>query len=43
MTEEMGVTAVKLLVDRFSGRDYPLHVTIPTKLVIRESCGGKTV
>ncbi|MGO4273105.1 hypothetical protein AB4Z22_25250, partial [Paenibacillus sp. TAF58] len=37
----MGVTAVKLLVDRFTGRDVPLHVTIPTKLIIRESCGTK--
>lgn len=41
LTEDMGVTAVKLLVDRFNGRDVPLHVTIPTKLIIRESCGTK--
>ncbi|UKS27150.1 LacI family DNA-binding transcriptional regulator [Paenibacillus sp. HWE-109] len=42
LTEDMGITAVKLLVDRFNGRDVPLHVTIPTKLIIRESCGTKT-
>lgn len=43
LTEDMGVTAVKLLVDRFNGRDFPLHVTIPTKLIIRESCGSKNI
>ncbi|MFD0697458.1 LacI family DNA-binding transcriptional regulator [Paenibacillus sp. GCM10027628] len=37
--EEMGVTAVKLMVDRVKGRELPLHVTIPTRLMIRKSCG----
>ncbi|MFD0697440.1 LacI family DNA-binding transcriptional regulator [Paenibacillus sp. GCM10027628] len=41
LTEDMGITAVKLLVDRFNGREVPLHVTIPTKLIIRESCGTR--
>jgi len=39
-TEEMGATAVKLVVDRLNGREVPLHVTIPTKLMIRKSCGA---
>lgn len=39
-TEEMGATAVKLMVDRFKGREVPLHVTIPTKLIVRKSCGA---
>ncbi|WP_314586492.1 LacI family DNA-binding transcriptional regulator [Paenibacillus terrigena] len=39
-TEEMGVTAVKLLVDRFLGRELPLKVTVPTELIIRNSCGS---
>ncbi|KIL39049.1 hypothetical protein SD70_22575 [Gordoniibacillus kamchatkensis] len=38
--EEMGQTAVKLMVDRLKGRELPLHVTIPTKLMIRKSCGA---
>lgn len=39
-TEEMGRTAVKLLVDRFrNGRTLPLKVTLPSELVIRESAG----
>jgi len=39
-SEEMGTTAVKLMVDRFKGREVPLHVTIPTKLIVRKSCGA---
>ncbi|MGN8646592.1 LacI family DNA-binding transcriptional regulator [Gracilibacillus sp. HCP3S3_G5_1] len=39
-TEEMGRTAVKLLLDKIKGREIPLKVTIPTKLVIRDSCGS---
>ncbi|UKS27152.1 LacI family DNA-binding transcriptional regulator [Paenibacillus sp. HWE-109] len=38
--EEMGETAVKLMVDRLKGRERALHVTIPTKLRIRTSCGA---
>ncbi|CAH1054971.1 LacI family DNA-binding transcriptional regulator [Paenibacillus pseudetheri] len=41
-SEEMGRTAVKLMVDRFNGRVIPLHVTIPTNLVIRNSCGSES-
>ncbi|NOU87036.1 LacI family DNA-binding transcriptional regulator [Paenibacillus sp. LMG 31460] len=39
--EEMGETAVKLMVDRLRGRELPLHVTIPTKLMVRKSCGAE--
>jgi len=39
-TEEMGVTAVKLLVDRFLGRNFPLQVMVPTSLIVRHSCGS---
>jgi len=40
-TKEMGQIGVKLLLDRLNGRELPLTVTLPTELVIRESCGGK--
>lgn len=40
-TEGMGRTAVKVLLDRINGRDFPLKVIVPTKLIIRESCGSK--
>ncbi|SHM66174.1 LacI family DNA-binding transcriptional regulator [Gracilibacillus kekensis] len=39
-TETMGRTGVKLLMDRLDGRELPLKVVVPTKLVIRESCGS---
>lgn len=39
-SEEMGVTAVKLMIDRIKGREVPLHVSIPTNLVVRKSCGA---
>nr|WP_263324456.1 LacI family DNA-binding transcriptional regulator [Neobacillus sp. Marseille-Q6967] len=39
-TREMGKTGVKLLLDRLNGRELPLTVTLPTELVIRESCKG---
>lgn len=39
-TEEMGRQAVKMLVDRLSGRSIPLKVMVPTKLIYRESCGA---
>ncbi|MBN8252185.1 LacI family DNA-binding transcriptional regulator [Priestia flexa] len=38
-TEQMGQLAVNLLMDRINGRKIPLKVTVPTKLVIRDSCG----
>lgn len=40
-TREMGRTGVKLLLDRLNGRELPMTITLPTELVIRESCGGK--
>lgn len=40
-TEQMGKTAVNLLMDRLNGREIPMQVVLPTKLIIRESCGGK--
>ena len=36
-TKEMGQTGVKLLLDRINGRKLPLKVTVPTKLIIRQS------
>ncbi|MDT8862491.1 LacI family DNA-binding transcriptional regulator [Alkalihalobacillus sp. MEB130] len=36
-TEEMGKAAVKLLIDRFEGREIPFKLEIPTKLIVRES------
>lgn len=39
LSEDMGITSVKLLVDRFSGRNFPLHVTLPTSLIVRDSSG----
>jgi LacI family transcriptional regulator len=36
-TKEMGQIGVKLLIERINGRKLPLKVTVPTKLVIRES------
>ncbi|WP_221567191.1 LacI family DNA-binding transcriptional regulator [Alkalihalobacillus sp. TS-13] len=40
-TEEMGRTGVKLMLDRLKGRELPLKVTVPTELVIRDSCGAQ--
>lgn len=38
-TKELGRLAVKIMLDRLeSGRDYPLRLTLPFKLVERESC-----
>ncbi|WP_163528570.1 LacI family DNA-binding transcriptional regulator [Halobacillus ihumii] len=42
-TEEMGRLGVKLMVDRLNGREIPLKVTVPTKLVIRDSCGTRNL
>jgi LacI family transcriptional regulator len=41
-TEQMGKAAVHLLMDRLNGREIPMQVVLPTKLVVRESCGGKS-
>ncbi|WP_416147340.1 LacI family DNA-binding transcriptional regulator [Salipaludibacillus sp. HK11] len=40
-TEEMGGMAVKLLLDRLSGRELPIKVVVPCHLIIRESSGVK--
>ncbi|HWJ80042.1 MAG TPA: substrate-binding domain-containing protein, partial [Niallia sp.] len=40
-TKEMGKTGVKLLLDRIEGRQLPMTITLPTELIIRESCGSK--
>ncbi|WP_101842835.1 LacI family DNA-binding transcriptional regulator [Halobacillus sp. Marseille-P3879] len=40
-TEEMGRLGVKLMIDRLEGREIPVKVTVPTELVIRESCTAK--
>ncbi|MCK0472315.1 LacI family DNA-binding transcriptional regulator [Halalkalibacter sp. APA_J-10(15)] len=36
-TEEMGRTAVKLVLDQINGRTIPIKAVLPTNLVIRES------
>jgi LacI family transcriptional regulator len=38
-TEMMGRMAVKLLLDQINGREIAVQVTIPAKLIIRDSCG----
>ena len=41
---EMGQVAMELLLERIAGkRTTPRHIALPTKLVVRESCGGKPV
>jgi len=40
-TEEMGRMAVKVLSERLNHRDIPIKIVIPTKLIVRDSCGGK--
>ncbi|MFD2922456.1 LacI family DNA-binding transcriptional regulator [Halobacillus naozhouensis] len=40
-TEEMGRLGVKLMVDRLNGREIPIKVTVPTRLVVRDSCGTR--
>ncbi|TDL31878.1 LacI family DNA-binding transcriptional regulator [Jeotgalibacillus sp. S-D1] len=39
-TEDMGRLSVKLMIDRLEGRTIPVKVMVPSKLVIRESCGS---
>ncbi|MDQ6418415.1 LacI family DNA-binding transcriptional regulator [Paenibacillus sp. LHD-117] len=38
-TEMMGRMAVKLLLDRIGGREIPVQVTVPSKLIVRDSSG----
>lgn len=38
--EQIGKTAVQLLLERMEGRETAIHVEIETELVVRESCGG---
>ncbi|MUT67806.1 LacI family DNA-binding transcriptional regulator [Paenibacillus sp. NEAU-GSW1] len=38
--EQMGKTAVQLLLERIEGREAPMQVTMDTALIVRESCGG---
>lgn len=42
-TEQLGRVGVQLFLDRINGREIPMKVTLPTKLVIRESCGYKNI
>jgi len=39
-TEQMGQSAVKLLLERIGGREVPLKIVLPSKLIIRDSCGA---
>lgn len=39
-TEQMGQSAVNLLMDRMTGREIPLTVVVPSRLIVRGSCGG---
>jgi LacI family transcriptional regulator len=40
-TEQMGQSAVKMLIERIGGREVPLKVVLPSKLIIRSSCGAE--
>ncbi len=39
---EQGVTAARLLIDRLEHKEVPSKVYVPTRMVIRESCGCHT-
>lgn len=39
-SEQMGISAVDMLLGRIGGREVPLKVVTPTQLMIRESCGA---
>ncbi len=39
-TKDMGREAVNLLLRQFGSWELPLQVTIPTRLIVRESCGS---
>ncbi|HEY4432492.1 MAG TPA: LacI family DNA-binding transcriptional regulator [Paenibacillus sp.] len=41
-TEQMGQSAVKMLLERIGGREVPLKIVLPSKLIIRSSCGAET-
>ncbi|MCL6457073.1 MAG: LacI family DNA-binding transcriptional regulator [Gorillibacterium sp.] len=41
-TEQMGQSAVNLLMERITGREIPLKVVVPCRLIIRGSCGAVT-
>lgn len=40
-TEQMGQSAVKLLLERIGGREVPLKIVLPPKLIVRDSCGAQ--
>ncbi|MRX71552.1 LacI family DNA-binding transcriptional regulator [Bacillus lacus] len=39
-TEGIGSVAVKMLLDRINGREFPYKAVLPAQLVIRKSCGS---
>ncbi|MBJ6362766.1 LacI family DNA-binding transcriptional regulator [Paenibacillus sp. GCM10012307] len=39
--ELMGRMAVKLVLDQINGREEPIQVVVPTKFVVRSSCGAE--
>ncbi|MBW7453906.1 LacI family DNA-binding transcriptional regulator [Paenibacillus sepulcri] len=39
-TEQMGQTAVRMLLERIGGREVPLKVVLPARLIVRSSCGA---
>ncbi|NGM82885.1 LacI family DNA-binding transcriptional regulator [Paenibacillus sp. 7124] len=39
-TEQMGRTAVNLLMERLAGRKIPVKAVLPARFVVRQSCGG---
>lgn len=41
--EQIGKTAVQLLLERMEGREPAIHVEIETELIVRESCGGNVL
>ncbi|HQD40677.1 MAG TPA: GntR family transcriptional regulator [Bacillota bacterium] len=39
-TEEMGAKAVEIIADKLAGKEAYQQITLPTKLVVRDSCGA---
>ena len=39
--ETMGMQAVEIIVDKLAGKDEYQQITLPTRLIIRRSCGGR--
>lgn len=37
--DQIGRTALQLLIERFEGREIPIHAVVGTSLIVRESCG----